>query len=179
MAVTNKGHGRLERREVRTSGELEGYSDFPGLKQVVEVKKTAVRLKTGEVSGSIQYGITSLGAEQAGAARLLKLMRGHWGIENGLFHVKDDSFGEDRQVLHNHQSGTVASLLRAAALNLLRGCSPLWKPSEPLVLQRRVVLQGNSWADFEAGNERVRVSHDERSVAEEEDLIVFSHNASL
>ena len=35
-----------------------------------------------------------------------------------------------------------------------------------LVLQRRVVLQGNSWADFETGNERVRVSHDERSVAE-------------
>ena len=48
-----------------------------------------------------------------------------------------------------------------------------------LILQRRVVLQGNSWADFEAGNERVRVSHDERSVAEEEDLSVFSHNASL
>ena len=50
---------------------------------------------------------------------------------------------------------------------------------QALVLQRRVVLQGNSWADFEAGNERVRVSHDERSVAEEEDLSVFSHNASL
>ena len=48
-----------------------------------------------------------------------------------------------------------------------------------LVLQRRVILQGNSWADFEAGNERVRVSRDERSVAEEEDLSVFSHNASL
>ena len=52
-------------------------------------------------------------------------------------------------------------------------------PLDSLVLQRRVVLQGNSWADFEAGNERVRVSHDERSVAEEEDLSVFSHNASL
>ncbi len=50
---------------------------------------------------------------------------------------------------------------------------------DDLVLQRRVILQGNSWADFEAGNERVRVSHDERSVAEEEDLSVFSHNASL
>ena len=47
-------------------------------------------------------------------------------------------------------------------------------PGQPLVLQRRVVLQGNSWADFETGNERVRVSHDERSVAEEEDLSVFS-----
>ena len=117
MAVTNKGHGRLERREVRTSGELEGYSDFPGLKQAVEVKKTVAGLKTGEVSESIRYGITGLCAEQAGAARLLKLMRGHWGIENGLFHVKDDSFGEDRQVLHNHQSGTVVSLLREPQLS--------------------------------------------------------------
>ena len=52
-------------------------------------------------------------------------------------------------------------------------------PARLLVLQRLVVLQGNSWADFEAGNQRVRVSHDERSVAEEEDLSVFSHNASL
>ena len=56
---------------------------------------------------------------------------------------------------------------------------PLDFANVPLVLQRRVILQGNSWADFEAGKERVRVSHDERSVAEEEDLNVFSHNASL
>ena len=60
----------------------------------------------------------------------------------------------------------------------LKGVSSM-KLHRDLVLQRRVILQGNSWADFEAGNERVRVSHDERSVAEEEDLNVFSHNASL
>ena len=48
-----------------------------------------------------------------------------------------------------------------------------------LVLQRRVILQDNSCAHFEAGNERVRVSHDERSVAGEEDPSVFSHNPSL
>ena len=84
----------MERREVRTSGELEGYSSFPGLKQVVEVRKKVVRLKTGEVAESRHYGITSLCAEEAGPERLLHLMRGHWGIENGLFHVKDDGFGE-------------------------------------------------------------------------------------
>ena len=122
----------MERREVRTSGELEGYSDFPGLKQVLEVKKEVVRLKTGEVSESTHCGITSLCAEKAGPEGLLRLMRGHWGIENGLFHVKDDGFGEDRQVFQSHRSGTVASLLRATAINLLRGCYLLWKPSEPL-----------------------------------------------
>ena len=128
LVVIDKGHGRLERREVRTSGELEGYSDFPGLKQVVAVKKEVVRLKTGEVSESTQYGITSLCAEQAGTERLLRLMRGHWGIENGLFHVRDSSFREDRQVFQSHRSGTVASLLRAAALNLCGVAPPCGSP---------------------------------------------------
>jgi hypothetical protein len=130
--VTEKGHGRLERREVRTSGELTGYSDFPGLKQVLQVKKQVVRLKSGEVSESIRYGITSLDSQMADPRRLLGLFRGHWGIENQSFHVKDDSFGEDRQVLQSHRSGTVLSLLRDVALNLLRGRCPLWKETEPL-----------------------------------------------
>ena len=130
--VAEKGHGRLERREVRSSGDLVGYSHFPGLKQVVQIKKRVVELKSGAVSESIQYGITSLTEGQGGPARLLELMRGHWGIENQLFHVKDDSFGEDRQVLQSHKSGLVMSLLRATALNLLRDYCTLWKAKEPL-----------------------------------------------
>ena len=109
LVVTEKGHGRLERREVRTSRELTGYSDFPGLEQVVQVKKLVVQLKTGKVSESIRFGITSLCPESAGPERLLRLMLGHWGIENRLFHVKDDSFGEDRHVLQSHRSGAVVS----------------------------------------------------------------------
>jgi hypothetical protein len=46
--------------------------------------------------------------------------------------VKDDSFGEDRQVLQTHHSGMVLSLLRDMPLNLLRGCGALWPASEPL-----------------------------------------------
>ena len=110
--MTNKGHGRLERREVRTSGALAGYSPFPGLKQVMQVKKQVVRLNSGAVSQSISYGITSLDALEADPKRLLELFRGHWGVENRAFHVKDDSFGEDRQVLQSHRSGMVLSLLR-------------------------------------------------------------------
>ncbi len=132
LIITEKGHGRLERREVRTSGDLAGYSDFPGLKQVVQVKKQVVELKTGAVSEQTQYGISSLSAGQAGPARLLALLRGHWGIENRLFHVKDDSFGEDRQILQSHHSGALMSLLRATALNLLRGCCELWNEAEPM-----------------------------------------------
>ena len=41
--------------------------------------------------------------------------------------MKDANFGEDRQVLQSHHSGTVLSLLRDTALNLLRGRCALWQ----------------------------------------------------
>ena len=144
LALTEKGHGRLEGREARTSGELEGYSDFPGLKQVVEVKKEVVRLKTGEVSERTHYGITSLCTEKAGPEGLLRLMRGHWGIENRLFHVKDDGFGEDRQVFQSHQGGTVASLLRATALTCCGAAASCGSPPS-LLPGARSGLALNLW----------------------------------
>lgn len=130
--VTSKGHGRLERREIRTSEELVGYSDFPGLAQVAQVNKRVVICKTGEVKETTHYFITSRSAEAADPSQLLADHRGHWGIENRLFHVKDDSFGEDRQVLGAHRSGAIMSLLRTTAIALLRGKSALWSSNEPL-----------------------------------------------
>ena len=60
------------------------------------------------------------------------LMRGHFEIENRLFYVKDDGFGEDRQVLQHHHNGLMMSLLLGAGLTLLRGNCPLWSDREPL-----------------------------------------------
>lgn len=126
------GHGRLERRSIRVSGALAGYSLLPGLAQVAEVRTQVTRLATGEISARIRYLVTSLDATQASPQRLLALSRGHWGIENRLFHVKDDSFGEDRQVLQSHTAGAVMSLLRTTAVNLLRGEATLWSTQTPL-----------------------------------------------
>ncbi len=128
----SKGHGRLERRELRVSGDLAGYSLLPGLAQAAEVRTQVVRVATGEVSDRVRYLVTSLPPEQADPHRILALSRGHWGIENRLFHVKDDSFGEDRHVLQSHAAGAVLSLLRTTALNLLRGAGTLWTAKTPL-----------------------------------------------
>jgi hypothetical protein len=133
-----KGHGRLERREIRTSGALKGYSDFPGLEQVAEIRKRVVRVKTGEVTDSVTYLATSLPASAANPAQLLALARGHWGIENRLHRVKDDGFGEDRHVQRTHQGGQVTSLLRSVALNLLRG-RLLWCDSPSLAVRSQIV----------------------------------------
>lgn len=128
----SKGHGRLERRAIRVSADLAGYSAFPGVAQVAEVQTQVTRLSTGEISTRTRYLVTSLSPERASPRRVLALSRGHWGIENRLFHVKDDSFGEDRHVLQCHAAGTLMSLLRGTAVNLLRGDADLWTTKTPL-----------------------------------------------
>ena len=92
MVLVTKGHGRLERREGRVSSELARYSRFPGLGQVGEIRKRVVHCKTGEVEHTTRYFITSLSGMEADPRQLLDYYRTHWGIENKLFHVKDDSF---------------------------------------------------------------------------------------
>lgn len=137
----DKGHGRIERREVRASSALHGYSTFPGLQQVAEIRKRVICAATGElVSESVSYLASSLTAAQASPARLLALARGHWGIENRLHRVKDDTFGEDRHVERTHQGAEVLGLLRGAALNLLRG-RLLWCKDHSLPARSQVVAQ--------------------------------------
>ncbi len=130
--TVEKGHGRLERRELRVCADLAGYSAFPGLAQVAELTTEVVALTTGEITRTTRYLVTSLRAAETDPARLLALARRHWGIENRWFHVADDSFGEDRQVLQTHARGQVLGLLRGAALNLLRGQCALWHAATPL-----------------------------------------------
>ena len=129
QAIT-KGHGRLEHRQVWVSGELEGYGDWPGLGSAVMIKKRVSRRGKAPVD-SVQYAVSS--RRELSPWEALNLVRGHWSIENSLFHVKDDSFREDRQVLQHHHSGLVVSLLRNVAVTLLRGACKLWSTSEPLI----------------------------------------------
>lgn len=132
MTTVEKGHGRLEKRTIRASSDLAGYSDMPGLAQVAEVRTEVTILKTGDQRTTLRYLFTSLTAAQADPARLLALSRGHWGIENACFHVKDDSFGEDRHVLARCRAGAALCGLRNAAMTLLRGACGLWDEDEPM-----------------------------------------------
>lgn len=126
----DKGHGRIERRTLISTTALNGYLDWPGVEQVFKVERR--RTIRGRTTMETAYGITSLPRDRADAKTLLKLSRGHWGIENRLFHVTDDSFGEDRHVLQSHAAGATMSLLRTAALNLLRGEAALWTEKTPM-----------------------------------------------
>jgi predicted transposase YbfD/YdcC len=91
-----KGHGRIETRTLTASSELKGYVDWPYAEQVFQLERESEQMNTGKRTPEVVYGITSLGAKQAGAERLLEIVRGHWGIESGLHYRRDVTLREDR-----------------------------------------------------------------------------------
>ena len=99
---------------------LNGYLDWPGVGQVFELERVRV-LPGGKAEVEVVHGITSLGRDRASAADLLALVRGHWGIENGLHHVRDETLGEDRCRVRTGSSPQVLAALRNAAVQLLEG----------------------------------------------------------
>ena len=106
---------RWERRRLWASTALNGYLDWPGVGQVCCVERTR-RHKSRE-SVERAYAVTSLPVERAGAARLLEIWRGHWGIGNRLHWVRDVVFGEDQSQV---RTGSAPQLL-AALPNLVIG----------------------------------------------------------
>jgi predicted transposase YbfD/YdcC len=119
-STVGKGHGRRERRTLTTTTWLNAYlRDWPEVGQVFRLIRT--RTKKGVTTTEVVYGITSLTRAEADAERLLALTRAHWGIENGLHHVRDETFREDRCRVRRGHAGRVLASLRNVAVYLLRG----------------------------------------------------------
>src|SRR5205814_1750320 len=116
--TTDKGHGRVEIRSIRVSSELKGYSDWPGLDQVFQIRRRWQ--SKGEWREEVRYGITSLPAPVGIPERLLTFKRGHWTIENCLHYVKDVTLGEDRRTVHADNGPKIMAALRNTAVSLLR-----------------------------------------------------------
>lgn len=116
--TVEKGHGRLEERQIRVSSELAGYSSWPYVAQVFEY--TRVWTTKSGTKRQVRYGVTSLPATVSGAAQLAALKRGHWQVENGLHYVKDVTMGEDRSQTHVGSGADVLAMLRTIAISLLR-----------------------------------------------------------
>jgi predicted transposase YbfD/YdcC len=118
--TVDKGHGRLEIRQIWTSTELNGYVNFPHCGQVFRIERTVRELDGTPLRHEIVYGITSLSPEQATPSRLLEIVRGHWEIENGVHYVRDVTFDEDRSQIRKGSGPRVMASLRNLAINLFR-----------------------------------------------------------
>lgn len=91
VRTLDKGHGRIEERTAVASGELAGYSRWPGLAQVVQITRSWPQEKV--TRQATHYVVTSLPAALASVGRILAVHRGRWRIENNLHYIKDVTFG--------------------------------------------------------------------------------------
>ncbi len=77
--------------------------------------------RSGKKTREVRYFITSLTRGEAGARRLLEIVRGHWGvIENGLHWMRDVVFREDRSTISKGHAPQNMAALRNAALACAR-----------------------------------------------------------
>jgi predicted transposase YbfD/YdcC len=121
----DKGHGRLETREIWTSAELNGYLNFPYVGQVFCIRRTTTDLNGNVVKGrkstvETVYGLTSLSPDRASSGQVLGHNRAHWEIENRLHHVRDMTYDEDRSQVRRGRRPHAMATVRNVAISLLR-----------------------------------------------------------
>lgn len=113
-----RGHGRVERRRVRTvpaSG-----TDFPHAAQFFRIVRRVGGLDGATTSKEVVYGVTSLTPGDAGPAAVAAHARGHWTCENKTHYVRDVTFGEDRSQVRTANAPQVLAALRNLVIGAFR-----------------------------------------------------------
>lgn len=113
-----KGHGRVEHRAYYVCdapADLPDRERWPGLAAV----GVAINISTrgGEQADAVRYYILS---RQLDARTFADAVRGHWGIENSLHWQLDVTFAEDRCRVRAGLADANLSVVRRAALGLLK-----------------------------------------------------------
>lgn len=123
--TTDRHRGRHEHRRLEVTSDLADFlatqSPWPEIAQVARLTRT-VEAPQGKTQGTTQevvYLITTLPPTLACPTCLLRLVRHHWHIENGLHRVRDVTFTEDQSRLRTGNAPQVLATLRNLALTLL------------------------------------------------------------
>jgi len=114
----NKGHGRIEKRTIWVSTQLNNYLDWPYVEQVFRIERLVWHEKHQGRTRQIVYGLTSLSPQQASPKRLLALNRRYWGIECGLHYRRDVTLQEDATRLTLGHSGHNMAILNNIVVGL-------------------------------------------------------------
>ncbi|MCY0939733.1 ISAs1 family transposase [Streptomyces sp. H34-S4] len=108
-----RAHHRDEIRRLKTAAFDHIY--YPGARQALQVVRWRREKTKGKLTIERVYLITSLEPGQADGAQLATWIRGHWGIENLLHHVRDRTYREDdSKIRTGHLPRTMASLRNLA-----------------------------------------------------------------
>lgn len=138
----SKGHGRIESRHYRVvtakkdkSLGINPLEKWKDLNSIIEVSSKRVIAKTGEISESTRYYISS----SIKSARDISLaIRSHWEVENKLHWTLDVVFGEDDYRGSAGYSAENFSLLRQFALNLIKS-----EPSKKSIKRKQSIAGWN------------------------------------
>ena len=117
--TVEKQAGRIEERRITVSSLLNGYVDWPYLGQVFKLERRFTTLATGEVETEVQYGLTSLIAQEANPKRLLAIVRSEWGIENGLHYRRDVTFQEDQTRMTKKSMGRAMAIINNLVIAII------------------------------------------------------------
>lgn len=117
---TNLHGDRIEERHLVASAALVGYTDWPGLQQVMRLERRTLNKQKQILRHEIAYGVTSLSPQRASPNQLLKLWREHWHIENKLHYVRDVTFDEDRSQVRREHIPQVMAAFRNVTISLFR-----------------------------------------------------------
>lgn len=115
----DKGHGRLEIRELVASTELNDFlaDKWTGVGQVFRLVRTVTQ--KGKPREEVVYGLTALSPAQAPAEDLLAYVRDHWAIENRLHWRRDVTLREDACQVRKGEAPRVLAVLNSFLLALL------------------------------------------------------------
>lgn len=119
--LVNKDHGRIEIRQCwaisdpEYMAQIRDQERWRALKSLVMIVSERRIGEKSEVQ--TRYFITSLDSD---AEKILKVKRGHWGIENRLHWVLDIAFNEDHSRVRKDNAPQNFAVLRHMALNLLK-----------------------------------------------------------
>ncbi len=114
----NKGHGRIEKRTIMVSTELNDYLDWPYVAQVFRIERNIWHETYKGRTRHVVYGLTSLSPQEASPERLLFLVRHYWGIESGLHYRRDVTLHEDATRLMVANSGHNMAILNNLIIGL-------------------------------------------------------------
>ena len=116
-STLDHGHGRIENRRIWTSTALNAHVNFPGVQQVLLIEREVIQKKTGQYSIEHAYCVTNRTPAEKTPAQLLKINRGHWGIE-AHHHILDVTYREDACRARKGAGPENLSLLRRFALGI-------------------------------------------------------------
>lgn len=84
------------------------------------IERVTTIISDGKVRTEKAAIITSLTSQQLPPAKLLELVRNHWGIENRSHWVRDVTYDEDRSQIRTGNAPRMMAILRNLAIAILR-----------------------------------------------------------